>query len=53
MSVKHLITSLGKEKELAFNYPQIVELYEIRQNKLRELLKEFKKEYEAFLSQHF
>lgn len=52
LSIKSLTISLGKEKKLAFTYPQIVELYEIRQNKLREIRKEFTKEYKAFLSKH-
>lgn len=51
-SVKKLITYLGKEKRADSISPQMIELYEIRIDKLKEICKEFTKERKAFLSQH-
>ncbi len=51
-SVKKLIVSLGNEKNSSAVSPQLFELYEIRQDKLKEICKEFKQERKGFLSQH-
>ncbi len=51
-SVKKLIVSLGNEKNSSAVSPQLFELYEIRQDKLKEICKEFTQERKGFLSQH-
>ncbi|WP_300720600.1 hypothetical protein [uncultured Brachyspira sp.] len=51
-SVKKLIVNLGNEKNSSAVSPQLFELYEIRQNKLKEICKEFTLKRQAFLSQH-
>lgn len=51
-SVKKNIVSLGKEKQANTVSPQIIDLYEIRMDKLKEMCKEFTKERKAFLSQY-
>ena len=52
-SVKKLIISLGTEKNASSVSAQLFELYETRQEKLRQVCKEFSKERKAFLSKHF
>lgn len=51
-SVKKMIVSLGKEKQANSASPQLIELYDLRMDKLREICKEFTKERKTFLSQH-
>lgn len=51
-SVKKMIVSLGKEKQANSTSPQLIELYDLRMDKLREICKEFTKERKTFLSQH-
>ena len=51
-SVKKLIISLGTEKNTPTVSAQMFELYEARQEKLRQVCKEFSKERKAFLSKH-
>ena len=51
-SVKKLIINLGKEKRVDYILPQLVELYEVRIDKLKEICKEFTKERIAFMSKH-
>ena len=51
-SVKKLIVSLGNEKNSSAVSSQLFELCEIRQNKLKEICKEFMQERKGFLSQH-
>lgn len=51
-SVKKLIINLNKEKRLDHVLPQLVELYEVRIDKLKEICKEFTKERIAFMSKH-
>lgn len=52
-SVKKLIIYLGNEKNASSVSAQLYELYEARQEKLRQVCKEFSKERKAFLSKHF
>ena len=47
-----MIVSLGNEKNSSAVSPQLFELYEIRQDKLKEICKEFTQERKGFLSQH-
>lgn len=51
-SVKKLIINLGNEKNALATSPQLVELYELRQDKLRDICKEFTQMRQNFLSQH-
>ncbi len=51
-SVKKLIINLGKEKQANCTSPQLIKLYEVRMDKLKEICKEFTKERKAFMSQH-
>ena len=51
-SVKTLIINLGNEKNALATSPQLVELYELRQDKLRDICKEFTQKRQNFLSQH-
>ena len=51
-SVKKLIINLGKEKQANSISPQLIKLYEVRMDKLKEICKEFTKERKAFMSQH-
>lgn len=51
-SVKKLIISLGTEKNASTVSAQFFELYEARQDKLRQVCREFTQERKSFLSQH-
>ena len=51
-SVKTLIINLGNEKNALATSPQLVELYDLRQDKLRDICKEFTQKRQNFLSQH-
>lgn len=51
-SIKKLVSNLGNEKNALTASPQLIELYELRQNKLKEICKEFTKKRQTFLSQY-
>lgn len=51
-SVKKMIVSLSKEKQANTVSPQIIELYELRMNKLKQICKEFTKKRKEFFLQH-
>lgn len=51
-SIKKLIISLGTEKNTSTVSAQFFELYEARQDKLRQVCQEFSKERKAFLLKH-